>query len=177
MEKILKEVGIGDIFKIAGFEFIKFYEADGNTVAVAKDCWFESKFGANNNFAESKILKKLKEEYLPKLEEAIGADNIIEHEVDLLSLDGSDKWGKIKSKISLPTFDFYRKNVKIFDKNNPKKWWWLSTPETTSEHIGNDDWVTCASSLGGIGYFDSYCNIGVRPFCIFSSCISISFEE
>ena len=176
MEKILESVGVGDVFKVAGFEFIKFYDENGNTVAVAKDSWFNSKFGENNNLAESKILKKLKEEFLPKIEAAIGAENILEHEVDLLSLDGSEKWGKIREKISLPTFDFYRKHVKIFDKHKVNNWWWLATPDATSEHL-NDDWIACVSPSGIIYYYDSrYSNIGVRPFLIFVSSISVSCE-
>ena len=177
MDKILEKVGVGEVFSVAGFEFIKFYDENGNTVAVAKDSWFNSTFGRNNNLAESKILKRLKEEVLPKIEAAIGAENVVEHEVDLLSLDGSEKWGKIKGKISLPTFDFYRKHVKIFDKHKVNGWWWLATPDTTSEHL-NDDWVRCVSPNGIIDY--NYCNFrnsGVRPFLIFVSSISVSCED
>ena len=177
MEKILEKVGVGEIFKVAGFDFIKFYDESGNTVAVAKDSWFTSTFGDNNNFAESKILKRLKEEFLPKIEAAIGAENIVEHEVDLLSLDGSDKWGKMKTKISLPTFDFYRKHVKIFDKYKLGEYIWLSTPDSTSEHI-NDYWVTCVAPSGRLDDFNCYCDFnGVRPFWIFVSSISVSCEE
>lgn len=177
MEKTLEKVGVGETFKIAGLEFIKFYDENGNTVAVAKDIWFNSTFGDNNNFAESNILKKLNEKFLPKIEAAIGAENIIEHEVDLLSLDGSDKWGKLKTKISLPTFDFYRKNVRVFDKHKLNTWWWLATPDTTSEHI-NDYWVSCVAPSGIINYLNSLINNrGVRPFCIFVSSIVVSCEE
>lgn len=177
MEKILEKVGVGEIFKVAGFEFIKFYDENGNTVAVAKESWFNSTFGRNNNFTESKILKKLKKEFLPKIEAAIGAENILGHEVDLLSLDGSDKWGKIKEKISIPTFDFYRKHVKVFDKHKVNSWWWLATPDTTSEHL-NDDWVRCVAPSGDInGTLSDFSNYGVRPFCIFVSSISVSCED
>lgn len=177
MEKILGKVGVGEVFNIAGFDFIKFYDENGNTVAVAKDSWFNSTFGRNNNFAKSKPLKRLKEEFLPKIEAAIGAENIVEHEVDLLSLDGSDKWGKIRERVSLPTFDFYRKHVKIFDKHKVNSCWWLATPDTTSEHF-NDDWVRCVSPFGDIGNGDCiYFNCGVRPFWIFVSSISVSCED
>lgn len=177
-KKILELVGVGEVFKVAGFEFIKFYDDNGNTVAVAKDSMFDSAFGANNNFAESKILKRLQEEVLVKIEKEVGAENIVEHEVDLLSLDGLDKWGKFKTKISLPTFDFYRKNVKIFDKYKVNKWWWLSTPDTTDEHY-NYNWVTCVSLYGYLGGSSSgNCGgFGVRPFLTFVSSIVVSCEE
>ena len=178
MGKMLKEVNAGEVIEIAGFDFIKFYDEDGKTVVVAKDSWFNSFFGNNNNFAESEILKKLKEEFLPKIEAAVGAENVLEHEVDLLSLDGSDKWGKVKTKISLPTFDFYRKHVKTFDKYKLDRSFWLSTPETTTDHYSNDYWVTCVAPGGDVGNgIRSYGDFGVRPFLIFVSSISVSCEE
>ena len=177
MEKTLEKVNVGEVFNIAGFDFIKFSDKDGKTVAVAKDSLFYSTFGDNNNFAESEILKRLNEKFLPKIEEAIGADNVLEYEVDLLSLDGSDKWGKVKTKISLPTFDFYRKNVKIFDKYKLECPFWLATPETTTDHYSNNNWISCVAPGGDICNRISNYYGGVRPFLIFVSSISISCEE
>ena len=171
--KKLAEIKIGETFKIADIEFIKFSDESGNTVAVAKDTVFNSYFGDNNNFAESRIKHRIETEILPKIEKEIGAENIVEHEVDLLSLDGDDKWGKSKCKISIPTFDFYRHNVKIFDKYAIDKWWWLSTPDTTEKHYC-DDWVVCVSPRGNVGDNDSiFVSFGVRPFMIFVSSISV----
>lgn len=174
--KTLAEIAIGELFEIADIEFIKFADESGQTVAVAKDSLFNSKFGNNNNFTESIIKSRLEKEILPKIEREIGAENIIEHEVDLISLDGDDKWGKANCKISIPTFDFYRANVKTFDKHKLDTWWWLATPETTSAHY-NDSWAVCVSPRGGICDYLYYDNFGVRPFLIFYSSISVSCEE
>ena len=76
----LSEVKNGEIFNVGGFEFIKFSDENGETVAVAKDTVFRSEFGTNNNLAESKIMEKLEKEVLPKLSEAIGEENILEYE-------------------------------------------------------------------------------------------------
>lgn len=169
--KTLAEIKIGETFKVADIEFIKFAYRDGNTVAVAKDSVFSSTFGEDNNFAKSTLKDRLENEILTKIEKAVGAENIVEHEVDLLSLDGDDKWGKTTCRISIPTFDFYRQNVKIFDKYMLDKWWWLATPESTKKHF-NDNWITCVSPRG-INY-DSYnYSSGVRPFIIFVSSISV----
>ncbi len=177
-KEILSNVKNGEIFSIAGIEFIKFSDKKGITTAVAKDSLFNSTFGDNNNFAISTIKKRLEEEILPKLEAEIGAENILEHEVDLLSLDGSKKWGKVKCKASLPTFDFYRQNRKIFERYKLDKYWWLSTPDSTSEYYMNDDWGVCVSP-GGCIVNDSYNydNGGVRPFFTFVSSISISCKD
>lgn len=170
--KTLAEIKIGEIFKVANIEFIKFAEESGNTIAIAKESVFNSLFGDNNNFAESQVKIRLESEILPKITEAIGAENIVEHEVDLLSLDGDDKWGKIKCKISIPTFDFYRHNVKIFDKYKLDKWWWLATPDTTAKHY-DDYCVLCVSPHGDVGFNVYYLFRGVRPFVIFVSSISV----
>lgn len=175
-KEILSNIKDGELFLVAGIEFIKFFDKDGVTVAVAKDSIGDYIFGDDNNFAKSSIKKMLEEEVLPKIEKEIGKKNIVEHEVDLLSLDGSDKWGKVNCKISLPTFDFYRINVKVFDKHKLNDWWWLATPDTTSEHY-NDSWLVCVSPFGNISnyYYDYY--FGVRPFLTFVSSISISCKE
>lgn len=176
-KEILSNVKDGEVFSVAGIEFIKFFDEDGKTVAVAKNSLGNYRFGSNNNFGESKIKEMLEKEVLPKIEAEIGVENIVEHEVDLLSLDGSDKWGKVNCKISLPTFDFYRKHVKIFDKHKLNDWWWLATPESTSDH-SNDYWVSCVSPSGRmVGLNSDYSNYGVRPFLIFVSSISVSCEE
>jgi DNA-binding cell septation regulator SpoVG len=170
--KTLAEIKIGDTFKVADIEFIKFADENGQAIAVAKDAVFHSEFGDNNNFAESKVKNRLESEILPKIEKVVGAENIIEHEVDLLSLDGDDKWGKARCKISIPTFDFYRHNVKMFDNYKLNAWWWLATPDTTAKHY-NDNWAVCVSPRGFMGngiYIDVY---AVRPFIIFVSSISV----
>ena len=170
--KTLAEIKIGETFKVADIEFVKFADENGHTVAVTKDSVFNSKFGDNDNLDESLVKSRLESEILPKIAEAIGEENIVQHEVDLLSLDGDDKWGKVNCKISIPTFDFYRHNVKIFDKYKLGKWWWLATPDTTKKHYC-DDWVVCVSPLGDVRS-DGYIGVSaVRPFMIFVSSISV----
>ena len=170
--KTLAEIKIGETFKVADIEFIKFADENGHTVAVAKESVFDSRFGNNNNFAESVVKLRLESEILPKIAKAIGEENIVEHEVDLLSLDGDDKWGKTMCKISIPTFDFYRHNVKIFDKYKLDEWWWLATPDTTAMHY-NDWWTVCVSPHGGMFIYGYHVDLGVRPFIIFVSSISV----
>lgn len=172
--KKLTEIPVGELFKIGRFEFIKFADEKGKATAVSKDSLFNSRFGKNNNFSKSEVLKKLTDEILPEIEKEIGSENVLEFETDLLSLDGSAKHGVMKSKIGLPTFDFYRKHRAIFGKYKLDKWWWLATPESTSEY-NNDDWVVCVAPSGNF----NYCNYrrGVRPFCIFDSNIFVSCEK
>ena len=172
----LTEIINGKTFKIGDVEFIKFAEENGEVTAVAKEIAFNSQFGKDNNLKESSLLKRLNEEFLPKIASVVGEENIITHKVDLTSLDGLKTYGDVTSKISIPTFDFYRENVKIFDEYKLDTWWWLATPDTTPEHY-NANWISCVSPVGGIGNYGygDYC--GVRPFLKFVSSIFVSCEE
>ncbi len=171
--KIINE----ELFKIGKYELIKFTDENGEVTAVFKNCPFSSRFGNNNDLAQSDVLKRLREEILPYIENIVGADNVLEFETDLLSLDGSCKHGVLKSKISIPTFDFYRYNRSLFEKYKPDKYWWLATPDTTSEYC-NDLWVRCVSPRGYVSfsiYYDG--GSGVRPVLHFASSIFVFSEE
>ena len=167
----------GETFTIAGMEFIKFPSKDGRTPAVMKNIVFRSRFGDSNDLRSSPILKRLQDEFMPKLFAAIGEENVLTFKTDLTTLDGLKPYEDMESKVSLVTMEFYRKNVAIFDKYNPETWWWLSTPESAQPH-GEPEWVLCVSPSGYIGNFHVSNNgIGVRPFYIFDSSIFESFEE
>ena len=176
--KTLEAVEIGKVFEVGGVEFIKFPGgADGQTVAVAKGIICRSEFGKTNNFKESAILKNLNKEFLPKIVEAVGEDNVCEFETDLTTLDGLKTYGTMKSKVSLPTLDFYRENVEIFDEYNPGIWWWLATPFSAEPHYKKCYWIESVSPSGGVCNDDYGRNRGVRPLLIFVSNISVSCEE
>ena len=161
------------IFTVAGIEFVKFSEEDGVAQVFTKECVFNSDFGKNNNFSESKVLKKLNKEILSKLQKEIGEENIKEFELDLTSLDGLDTYGKQKTKIGLITLDVYRENVRLFDKCKLDCWWWLANPFSTPEHF-NANWVLCVSPIGNVNSSGCSFNYGVRPFLHFVSSIFVS---
>ena len=172
----LFNIKVGDTFKIGDVEFIKFDQDGDKVTAVTKDIAFTSVFGKNNNLAESKVLKRLENEFLPKLAEEIGMENICDITTDLTALDGLKPYEDLTSKISLPTFDFYRQNVNIFDKYKLNTWWWLATPDTARPHY-DPDWIVCVSPNGYVNYFNYYFDFGVRPFLRFESSIFVSCEE
>ena len=167
----LHEVNIGDTFKVADVEFIKFTNDGDKVITVAKDSLYDSRFGDAANFGKSDIKARLEKELLPKLESEIGEENIFEFETDLLAFDGTRPFPNVKSKISLVTLDFYRQNRAIFDKHMLDDYWWLSTPDSeTYKRI-----VLCVSPSGYVEYYNScFCSNGVRPVLIFSSFISVS---
>lgn len=167
----------GGVFSVGGIEFIKFPEVNGSVPAVAKNIAFCSRFGDNNDLRSSDVLKRLMDDFLPKIIDAVGTENLCTIKTDLTTIDGLKPYGAISSLISLPTFDFYRANVEIFDKHNPDNWWWLATPESAEPHCP-PYWVSCIAPSGGIG-IDLYRidNIGVRPFLSFNSSIFESSSQ
>lgn len=166
----------GEVFTVAGMEFIKFPGKKGQTPVVMKGIAFNSRFGNSNNLQESTVLERMEKDILPKIIAAIGHENLCTVRTDLTTLDGLKPYGVMESLISLPTFDFYREHVEIFDKYNPNAWWWLATPDSAQPH---DDpyWVRCVSPSGFINYYYYGRSIGVRPFLIFKSSIFESSDN
>ena len=166
----------GETFKVGKYEFIKFPDVDGKTPVVMKDIAFRSAFGKNNDLRTSTVLKRMQEEILPKIIETVGEENILTFKTDLTTLDGLKPYENLEARISLPTFDFYRANVEIFDKYKLGAWWWLATPESAQPHY-DPTWIVCVSPFGGIDIYLYDIDFGVRPFLIFDSSIFGSSEE
>ena len=144
---LFPNVKVGDTFKVGEYEFIRFPEVDGKIPAVMKDIAFRSAFGNNNDLRCSDVLKKMKTEILPKIIAAVGEENVCTFTTDLTTLDGLKPYEPLEERISLPTLDFYRANVEIFDKYNPGTWWWLATPESACPHDA-PIWILCVSPSG-----------------------------
>ena len=168
----------GDVFSVGGLDFIKFPDVGGKTPAVLKGIVFRNRFGRNGNFAESAVLKRLQEEVLPGIIEAVGEENVCSFVTDLTTLDGLKTYGSIESKISLPTIDFYRANPEIFDQHKLGAWWWLANADSAAPRNSDWPWVCCVAPSGGVSR-DCYSldDDVVRPFCIFESSIFGSCEE
>lgn len=170
----LADVKTGEIVKIAGLKFVVLEQMGKETALILKDLAetdvvFSNK---NNNYSGSEV-DELCNDFAEDLANAIGAENIVMHEVDLTSNDGLKDYGTIKRQASALTADRYRKYVEILDNYKPEEWWWLSTPESTTKHEC-DRWTLCVSPAGGI-YGDDYDGgNGVRPFCILKSSIFVS---
>lgn len=167
----------GETFKVGDIEFIKFPEVNGAVPVVTRDIVFHSRFGDNNNLAESEVMRRLQEEFLPKIIEAVGAENLCTFKTDLTTLDGLKPYGEMEALISLPTFDFYRANVGIFDQYKVADWWWTATPESAQPH-DDPDWILCVAPSGCVSnscYGND--NVGVRPILFFVSSIFGSSEK
>lgn len=171
--KISKKLGVGDTFELAGLKWTILDITEKGYMCLAERLEDNMQFGSNNDWKESRIRKYLNGEFLEKLAPEVGADNIIEFERDLLSMDGQTEYGLCTDKVSLLNIDEYRKYRKHIP--NADYWWWLITPNSTSCN-GDETWVRVVSPSGYVGNDDYDGSVGVRPFCIFSSSIFESEE-
>ena len=169
----LSDISVGEPFKLGKHEFVVLEHGKDTTAVIYKGLLLQSKtFGTNNNFDGSYVDKEC-QKFADEIAGIVGAENLIEHTVDLISDDGLKDYGKVKRKMSLLTTELYRRYVYILDKFKLDKWWWLATAYSTKIH-DNTSWVKCVSPSGYVD-FDFYStDDGVRPFCILNSSIFVS---
>lgn len=177
MKKIMsvenKKLNIGDVFEMFGIKWTILDVTEKGYMCLADRLENSMRFGLNNDWKESSIRKYLNGEFAEKIAAEIGAENIIEFERDLLSMDGQTEYGSCTDKVSLLNVDEYRKYRKHIP--NADYWWWLITPDSTPCN-DDEDWIRVVAPSGYILYSDYYGRVGVRPVCIFSSAIFESEE-
>ena len=168
-------IKIGEIKEIAGEEFIILDILENGILCLSKNFAYKNtRFDyATNNYANSEIRKTLNTEYLKKLSDVVGEENIVEFELDLTSDDGLDDYGKVTDKIGLITVDMYRKYNRIIERFPVDDWWWLSTPWSTP-HRGYSYAVRCVDNDGSLNNLSCDIDCGFRPFCILKSNIFVS---
>lgn len=170
----LGDVPVGEISKISGQEFIVLEHIGDLTYLITADLIEkEVKFSETNNNYSGSLVDDLCESAAELLEDLVGADNVVEFELDLISDDGLKDYGKIRRKMALITTDMYRRYVDILDQHKVDEWWWLATPRSTKRHEC-DSWAKCVSPSGVIINDLYYYDYGVRPFCILKSDIFVS---
>lgn len=177
----LSKATIGSVIKsFIDIEYIVLEHYDnGTTRVIRKDLLDERiKFDSeSNNFKNSSINRYLNEDYIKnEVYPGFGESNIVDHEIDLLSLDGLDDYGKSSVKVGLLTIDDYRKYRKTCLKENKENWWWLSTPDSTPSGYGGNC-VRCVGDGGGVRYYDCGWDGGVRPDFYLKSSIFVSLAE
>ncbi len=177
----LSEIRPGRIIKdLINVEYIVL-EHYNNTLTrvIRKDLLPDYKVFDNksNNFATSDIRDYLNGDYFEsEIVPGFGRDNVIPHNIDLLSLDGFDDYGICTVNVGLLTVDDYRKYHKRFLTEDMNKWWWLATPDSTSSGYGGRC-VRYVNSCGWVDYSDYDCGKGVRPIFILKSNIFVSLVE
>ena len=167
---IKKKFEIGYIFDLIGLKWKILDKTDAGYVCLAETLEDERQFDKNrSNWKNSSLREYLNVEFLEKLSDSVGKENIISFERDLFSLDGQTEYGSCEDKVSLLTVDEYRKYRSMIP-NTGDRWWWLITPWSTPCNDYERS-VTVVSPSGNFNRSGCDCSNGVRPFCIFSSSI------
>lgn len=168
----LSDLRPGNIFKGKnGNEYIVCEQLLFGTAVVRKDILDKKMdFGEDNNWANSGWRKYLNSEYLQEIGNEFGEENIVEHEVNLLSMDGYDDYGVVRDKVSAMTFDRYRKYHKYI--GNVPEWNWLSTPDSTPSGW-SASCVLCVGDDGNVDYTSCRYGRSLRPFFVLNSYIDV----
>jgi hypothetical protein len=168
----------GNVFKIGEHDFIVLMQCREETAVISKGFMAENvKFDEDSrNYKESNLKKVIENLIQPVIEKEVGSKNLIEHEVDLTSVDMQDEFGGFKCKVRPITFEEARLYNNLLVNKNLNDWWWTCTPWSTEDR----GWkysiaVVAPSGLINDNYF-SNC-YGVRPFCILKSNIFVSKGE
>ena len=167
---IRKKLEIGDTFDLIGLRWKILDKTGAGYMCLAETLGDEKQFDKNSSdWKNSSLREYLNVEFLEKLSDAVGKENIISFKRDLFSLDGQTEYGSCEDKVSLLTVDEYRKYRSMIP-NTGNSWWWLITPWSTPCNDYERS-VTVVSPSGSISGNDCDYNFGFRPFCIFSSSI------
>ena len=177
-ETKLSDLKPGETFMIADYEFIVLEHTAAGTKVITKGLWQEDsiEYGESKDYRVSGIKEFIGKNVLPVLVEAVGEENVIEHDVDLTALDGGNDFGTIRCKVHPIEFMEARKHYELLVNEDLPDWWWTITP-WNSRGIGYTKSLVVVSPSGDICSNDFNSNFGVRPFCILKSDIFVSLKN
>ena len=179
MEKVeLSTLNPGEIFKIGEHNFIVLEQTDGQTKVISKAFMAKNILFDRNtiDYNKSNIKRLIEKDIQPLIEKEVGAENLVEHIVNLTSVDMQNEFNPCRCKVRLITFDEGREYNDLLVNKDLDDWWWTLTPWSTNER-GWSSSIAVVSSSGYIFGFSCYDNCGVRPFCILKSNIFVSKGE
>lgn len=171
----LSEFRRGESFMIGEHEFIVLDQGVDVIKVISKGFMSENiSFDPyTRDYNKSKIKKFIEEKIQPVIESEVGAENIVEHEVSLRSLDMQKEFEDVSAKVRPITFDEARLYNDLLVNEDLDDWWWTLTPWSTAKR-GYRCGMTVVFPSGLIDYYNCDYRCGVRPFCILKSNIFVS---
>ena len=174
----LSTLAPGDVFEIGKNDFIVLEQMSSVTKVISKDFMAEDIVydEDSRDYNESNLKKVIEDKIQPIIESEVGENNLVEHTVELTSVDMQHEFDDCKCKVRPITFDEARKYNNLLPNKDLGDWWWTCTPWSTKER-GWSYGITVVSSAGSIGgnvCRDGYGCGGVRPVCILKSNIFVS---
>ena len=176
----LSELKPGEVFKVGEHDFIVLDQdaSSHTTKVISKDFMAEDVVFDENtkDYNKSSLKKMIEADIQPIIEKAVGAENLVEHTVNLTSVDMQHEYEDCVCKVRPITFDEARKFNDLLVNKKLNDRWWTCTPWSTKER-GWEYSMAVVSPYGGICYSFYDDDFGVRPFCILKSHIFVSKGE
>lgn len=175
-EKVrLSELNPGDVFKIGEHDFIVLKHDCDTTTVISKGFMAENVVFDENtrDYNKSNLKKVIENEIQPIIESEVGSQNLVEHEVELTSVDMQREFCNCSCKVRPITFDEAREYNNLISNKILDDWWWTCTPWSTADR-GAKYSIAFVSPSGCIYYGNCYSGFGVRPVCILKSNIFVS---
>lgn len=173
----LSELKTGETFKIGKHDFIVLDHVGNTAKVISKGFMAENVVfdRDSKDYNTSNLKKVIERDIQPVIEAEIGAENIVEHSVDLTSVDMQSEYEDCTCKVRPITFNEARRYNDLLVNKDLDDWWWTCTPWSTKDR-GREYSMTVVAPSGfvGSGCYDS--EGGVRPFCILKSNIFVSKE-
>lgn len=171
----LSTLAPGDVFEIGKNDFIVLEQMSFETKVISKDFMAENIVydEDSRDYNESNLKKVIEDEIQPIIESEVGENNLVEHTVELTSVDMQHEFDDCKCKVRPITFDETRKYNNLLPNKELDDWWWTCTPWSTAER-GYKYSIAVGSSAGDVNGSGCYNYHGVRPVCILKSNIFVS---
>ena len=171
----LSTLAPGDVFEIGKNDFIVLEQMSFETKVISKDFMAENIVydEDSRDYNESNLKKVIEDEIQPIIESEVGENNLVEHTVELTSVDMQHEFDDCECKVRPITFDEARKYNNLLPNKELDDWWWTCTPWSTEER-GCSYSITVVSSAGDICISSCNSHVGVRPVCILKSNIFVS---
>jgi len=172
----LSTLAPGDVFEIGKNDFIVLEQIGAEVKIISKNFMAKNVVydETSRDYNKSNLKEMIEDKIQPIIESEVGENNLVEHTVELTSVDMQHEFDDCKCKVRPITFDEARKYNNLLPNKDLDDWWWTCTPWSTEER-GCSYSIAVVSSAGDFGDNDCYDDYdGVRPVCILKSNIFVS---
>jgi hypothetical protein len=171
----LSTLAPGDVFEIGKNDFIVLEQIGAETKIISKNFMAEDIVydEDSRDYNKSNLKKIIEDKIQPIIESEVGENNLVEHTVELISVDMQHEFDDCKCKVRPITFDEARKYNNLLPNKELDDWWWTCTPWSTAKR-GWTYSMAVVSSAGNIDGYGCFNGSGVRPVCILKSNIFVS---
>ena len=165
----------GETFFVGERECIVLEQCEGITKVITKGYLAKLRRFAYDaaDYKVSELKKYIEGEIQPAIESEIGAENLVEHRINLTTVNGQDDYGVLTCKVRPLTFGEVRAYINLLVNKKLSRRWWTCTA-WSGLHC---DYNNSVAVVHPSGYVSSSCcceGNNVRPAFILKSGIFVS---